>query len=95
MFDTLKNTLGYDKSYMRLDETIESWSFINHISILLTQRIYDMISNKDLKTPIHEIYRKLRQVRKITNNLDKEENYKLQGIPKKARILVDKLEIIL
>ena len=95
MFDTLKNTLGYDKSYMRLDETIESWSFINHISILLTQRIYDMISNKDLKTPIHEIYRKLRQVRKITNNLDKEENYKLQGIQKKARILVDKLEIIL
>ena len=95
MFDTLKNTLGYDKSYMRLDETIESWAFINHISILLTQRVYDEINNKELKTTIHEVYRKLRQVKKITNNLDKEESYELQGIPKKTRTLLEKLEIIL
>ena len=95
MFDTIKNTLGYDKSYMRSDEMIESWAFINHISILLTQKVYDEISNKKLKITIHELYRKLRQVKKVANNLDRNESYKLQVVPKKTREILEKLEIIL
>ena len=95
MFDTLKNTLGYDKSYMRSDETIESWAFINHVSILLTQKVYDEINIKELKMSINELYRKLRQVKKITNNSDKNDNYELQGIPKKTRNILEKLDIIL
>ena len=95
MFDTLKNTLGYDKSYMRSDETIESWAFINHVSILLTQKVYDEINIKELKMSINELYRKLRQVKKITNNSDKNNNYELQGIPKKTRNILEKLDIML
>ena len=95
MFDTIKNTLGYDKSYMRSDETIESWAFINHISILLTQKVYDEINNRKIKITVHELFRKLRQVKKVTNNLDKDGSYKLQVVPKKTREILEKLEIIL
>ena len=94
MFDTMKNTLGFDKTYMHSDESIESWAFINHISILLTQRVYDLLRNKDIKLSLHQLYRKLRQVKMIKNNLEKEEKYDLQGIPKKTRILLEQLNII-
>lgn len=65
MFDTMKNTLGFDKAYMHSDESIEGWAFINHISILLTQRVYDLLRKKDMKISLHQLYRKLRQVKKI------------------------------
>lgn len=94
MFDTIKNTLGFDKTYMHSDESIESWAFINHISILLTQRVYDLLRDKNIKISLHQLYRKLRQVKMIRNNLDKEEKYDLQGIPKKTRILLEQLDII-
>lgn len=95
MFDTMKNTLGFDKTYMHSDESIESWAFINHISILLTQRVYDLLRKEDSKISLHQLYRKLRQVKVVKNNLDKEEKYELQGIPKKTRTLLEKLKIIL
>lgn len=94
MFDTMKNTLGFDKTYMHSDESIESWAFINHISILLTQKVYDLLRKKDVKISLHQLYRKLRQAKMIKNNLDKEERYDMQGIPKKTRILLEQLEII-
>lgn len=94
MFDTVKNTLGFDKSYMHSDESIESWAFINHISILLTQRVYDLLQKNDVKISLHHFYKKLRQVRVIKNNLEKEDHYELQGIPKKARDLLIQLNII-
>ena len=93
MFDTMKNTLGFDKSYMNSDESIESWAFINHISIILTQRVYDLLRKKDVKITLHQLYRKLRQIKMIRNNLDKNDNYSLQGIPKKTRLLLEQLEI--
>ena len=94
MFDTMKNTLGFDKSYMHSDESIESWAFVNHISIILTQKVYDLLRKKDVKIPLHHLYKKLRQVKVIKNNLEKTEKYELQGIPKKTRDLLSKLEII-
>ena len=93
MFDTIKNTLGYDKSYMHSDEAIESWAFINHISIMLTQRVYDKLNKEEIKLSIHELYKKLRQVKVVTNNLDKDEKYEFEGIPKKTRTLLQSLNI--
>ena len=95
MFDTMKNTLNFDKSYMQSDESIESWAFINHISILLTQKVYDLLKEKELKISLHQLYRKLRQVKVIKDVLDKEEKYELQGIPKKTRDLFENLDIVL
>lgn len=95
MFDTIKNTLGFDKSYMHSDETIESWAFINHISILLTQRVYDLLQKNDVKISLHHLYKKLRQIKVIKNNLDESEKYELQGVPKKTKEMLSKINIIL
>lgn len=93
MFDTIKNTLGFDKTYMHSDKSIESWAFINHISIILTQRVYDLLRKKDAKISLHQLYRKLRQVKVIRNTLDSNDTYQLQGIPKKTRELMKLLNI--
>ena len=45
--------------------------------------------------PISDLFKKLRQVKMITNNMDKKDEYSLQGIPKKIRTLVEQLGIIL
>lgn len=48
MFDTLKNTLQSDSSYMHSDESFEAWMFINHIALLLYYRLYALIKEADL-----------------------------------------------
>ena len=94
MFDTIKNTLKFDKSFMHNDSSLESWAFINHVSIILTQKVYDYIKEKKINISLHQLFKKLRQIKMITSNLDKDENYQLQGIPKKIRELSNILEII-
>lgn len=93
MFDTVKNTLGFDKTFMHSDKSIESWAFINHISILLTQKIYDYTKEKNVNISLHQLFKKLKQVKKIRNNLDSTDKYELLGIPKKTRELIETLEI--
>ena len=91
MFDTIKNTLGFDKSYMKSDKSLESWAFINHISILLTQKVYNLLKEKDVNISLHQLYKKLRQVKVQRDLLDVSENYELQHVPKNIRILLEKL----
>lgn len=93
MFDTMKNTLGFDKSYIQSDESLESWAFINHISILLTQKVYDLLRKNDIKLSLHHFYKKLRQVKMIKSN-ESTGNFELQGIPKKTRDLLQLLKFI-
>lgn len=47
-FDTLKNLLEQDTSYMQSDVAFEAWSFINHISLMLSYLLYNEMKNKDL-----------------------------------------------
>ena len=49
-FDFLKNLLEQDKSYMRYPQSFEAWAFINHLSLLLNYKIYNLLRvNKKLK----------------------------------------------
>lgn len=91
MFDTVKNTLNFDKSYTKNDSSLESWAFINHISILLTQRVYDLLKEKDVNISLHHLYKKLRQVKVQKDLLDISEKFELQHIPKNIRELLKKL----
>lgn len=40
MFDSMKNVLEADKSYMQDEETLQGWLFINHIALQLYQELY-------------------------------------------------------
>lgn len=47
MFDTFKNTLQADRSYMRSDPSFEGWMFINYLSLLYYYKIYQRLIEKN------------------------------------------------
>lgn len=93
MFDTVKNTLNFDKSFMKSDNSLEGWAFINHISILLTQEVYDYMVKKEVNLSLHGLYKKLKHVKVQRNILDSTQTFELEYIPKKTRDLLSKLDI--
>ena len=91
LFDTVKNTLEFDKVYMHSDKSLRSWAFINHVSIIMTQLIYDFLAMCEVQYSFHSTMKLLKQVikgRTVTNTTD---DYKLHVIPAKARKLIEKL----
>jgi hypothetical protein len=48
MYDTFKNTLHEDRTYMRGEYEIEGWMMINFVSMLVYYRIYNILVEKDL-----------------------------------------------
>jgi hypothetical protein len=93
-FDTLKNTLEFDKVYMNSDNSLESWMFINHISITVTQRIYDTLKEKEVTLSLRSAFKKLRQIIKQRSIYDKDETYVSQVIPAKTKKIAEKLGIL-
>ena len=47
VFDTYKNLLQADRSYMQSDEAFEAWVFLNHIAIMLYYKIFNVIKDKN------------------------------------------------
>jgi transposase len=47
-FDFLKNLLEQDKSYMQNEKSLETWAFINHVSLMLNYKVYSLLRGKDL-----------------------------------------------
>ena len=45
-FDFLKNLLEQDKSFMQNEKSLETWAFINHISLMLDYKIYNLLREK-------------------------------------------------
>ena len=93
LFDTIKNTLEFDKVYMHSDKALESWAFINHISILIAQRLYDYLATHDSPYSFHSTMKRLKQVILQRTIVDTTDNYTLQIIPAKTKALIEKLEI--
>ncbi|MGC8582071.1 MAG: hypothetical protein ACP5MW_07025, partial [Thermoplasmata archaeon] len=48
LYDTFKNTLHGDRTYMRGDYEIEGWMMINFVSMVIYYRIYNILVEKDL-----------------------------------------------
>lgn len=42
-FDFLNNLLDLDRSYMHNKYSFESWTFLNHISLMLSYKLYDLL----------------------------------------------------
>ena len=75
-------------------ERVQSWMFINHISITITQRIYDLLKSNEINLSLHTFFKKLRQVIKQRDIFDKSEDYVLQVVPAKTRKICEKLGLI-
>lgn len=88
-FDFLKNLLEQDKSYMQKDKSLESWAFINHISLLLCYKIYNLLKRKELisKYSIADFLAYLKYICKVKVD----GTWRISEITKKTTIMISNL----
>jgi transposase len=88
-FDTLKNMLGQDHSYMHDDKTFECWCFFNHISLLLLYRVYNILSKEKLisKYSLQDLFAELGHIYKMKIG----SKWETTEITKKTKLLCEKI----
>ena len=92
-FDSFKNVVCADRTYMRNDYSMEGWMFINYLALLYYYKIYHILLKKELlsRYSISDVVLYLARYRKaktLNGWIDLE-------IPKQTRMLMEKLDIAL
>ena len=91
LYDTLKNTIHADRTYMRDDYQLNGWMFVNFIAMMLYYRIYNMlVSHKMLRK--HSPMDVLEHLSRV-QMLSVDGNWIMTEIPKKSREIINALEI--
>ncbi len=90
-YDTFKNTIHADRTYMRDDHQLQGWMFVNFISLILHYRIYNMLKEKGLlkRYSPEDAIEHLERVSMLKIG----EEWKISEIPKKSRDIIDALGI--
>ena len=68
LFDSYKNLLEADSSYIHSDNGFESWAFINHIATMLYYKVFTMIKGKLNNLSPKDLLLKLTHIFKIKIN---------------------------
>jgi transposase len=91
MANVLKNILDADRHYMRDEETLEGWMFINHLALLWYYRLYQLIKQKNLlpKFSPQDLLLHLSEIRKI--KID--QNWYLAEITSSTLKLLNQLDL--
>jgi transposase len=91
MFDTMKNILHADSSYMQNETALYGWMFINYLALQWYYHIYNLLSEKQLisKYSVKDLLIHLTEIRKIKINNE----WKLAEITAKTQTLLNKLNI--
>jgi len=91
MFDTFKNILSADRTYMQGDIEMETWMFIHHLALVFYYRLYQRLMNKDLlkKYSPKDLLLYFSQVKKIKI----QDQWKVAEIPQKVEALIKKYDI--
>ena len=89
-YDTFKNTIHADRTYMRDDLHLQGWMFVNFIALTMHYRIYNMLKKMDLLSHYspEDIIKHLERV----YMLKMDEEWKISEIPEKSRIIIEKLK---
>lgn len=88
-FDTFKNLLHSDRSYIRQDASMNGWMFVNFISLLLYYRLYMKLQKYGLlkKYSVNDLIIHLSRV----NKLKLHDRWTLSEVPKTTKTLLNKL----
>ena len=67
LFDTFKNTLKADRSYMQSDDSFKAWILINHIAALMYYKLLNLLRNGELLTKYSpkDLIERLMAIKKI------------------------------
>jgi len=90
-YDTFKNTLHADRTYMRDDFQLQGWMFIDFIALILHYRIYALLKSHDMlrKYSPKDVMEHLERISKLLIG----EEWKISEIPKKSKTMIEGLEI--
>ena len=91
VFDTFKNTLNADRSFMRDDLGLQGWMFVNFVALLFYYRIYDLLLQSEVldKYSPRDVIMHLSRVFKLKIG----DKWVLSEIPKSTKALIEKLKI--
>lgn len=91
MFDTFKNILSADRTYMQGYIEMETWMFIHHLALIFYYRLYQRLMDKDLlkKYSPKDLLLYFSQVKKIKV----QDEWKVAEIPQKIEALIEKYDI--
>jgi hypothetical protein len=91
VFDSYKNLLEADRTYMQSDKSMEGWAFINHLATMLYYRVFNLLKTHDLlkSTSPSDLLLKLARINKIKIN----KCWILAEINSKTAKLIHKLNI--
>ncbi len=89
LFDTFRNLLHADRSYMRDDEHLEGWMFLNFVAMLMYYRIYGVLLRKGLlkRYSPNDIVVHLSRVHKIKIG----GRWTLAEVPKTTRLILQSI----
>ena len=90
-FDFLKNLLEQDHTYLQSQQSVESWAFINHISMMLVYRLFNLIKSAGLtaSVSVQDLISHLKYIQRIKIN----NSWVTGEISGKTQKLLDKLNV--
>lgn len=67
LYDTFKNLLSADRTYMRGEPQLEAWTFINFIALMVYYRAFELLKENDLlkKYAVYDLFIKSQEFRKL------------------------------
>ena len=91
LFDTFKNILLADATYMRSNEAMETWLFINHLALIFYYRLYNRLKKHNLlkKYSPKDVLMHLETIKKVKIN----DTWLNAEVPTKSKNVLLKLQI--
>jgi transposase len=91
VFDTFKNTLHADRSYMRDDVRLQGWMFVNFVALLLYYRVYDLLMRSDALSDYspRDVIMHLSRIYKLRIG----DRWMLAEVPKSSRKVLERLKL--
>lgn len=91
MFDSMKNVLQADHTYMQNQQTLQGWMFVNHLALQWYQHLYIQLKEKQLlkKVSVNDYIQLLTDVKQIKIN----NTWHLNEFTSQTRKLLEKLKI--
>jgi transposase len=90
-YDTLKNTIHADRTYVRDDYQMQGWMFVNFIALMLHYRIFNLLRKRDLLK--HYSPRDVIEHLERISRLKIGDEWKYSEIPKKSRKIMEELDL--
>ncbi|MGC8497160.1 MAG: hypothetical protein ACP5NL_04080, partial [Thermoplasmata archaeon] len=91
LFDTFKNVLEADRTYMRDDYELEGWMLVNFVSMMLYYKVYNILRTKKMLKNYspRDVLLHLSRIHEIKVG----DRWLKTEIPRKTRQIIEKLQI--